>query len=164
MPVRRAVLADVSAQVLYTRMLADVPGRLLADLERFQIDGATVKLDWSLDGPIPWANGDCAGAGTVHLGGDLDDRSIDDRQAEAWLAVLNDLRLVMATRLGVTDDSEDQPIDDADPDAGARIVYAYAGWLEGQLVDVLADALPEVPEDDPPDPPDELLDEPLDEP
>jgi Domain of unknown function (DUF2017) len=80
----------------------------------------------------------------------LDEPSIDDRQAEAWLGVLNDLRLVMGTRLDVRDGTESQPIDEGDPEAAARIVYAYAGWLEGQLIDVLADALPEVPGDDEP--------------
>jgi len=82
----------------------------------------------------------------------LDEPSIDDQQAEAWLGVLNDLRLVMGTRLDVRDDTESQPIAEADPEAAARIVYAYAGWLEGQLVDVLADALPLVAGDDAPQP------------
>jgi hypothetical protein len=76
----------------------------------------------------------------------LDARTIDDRQAEAWLHVLNDLRLVMGTRLGVTDDDQAEPFDAEDPDAAARLVYAYAGWVEEQFVDVLASALPDVPD------------------
>lgn len=74
-PVSRAVLADVSARALYGRLLDDVPARLARDLERFESDAATVKLDWALSAPIPWANEGVAGAGTVHLGGDLDDLS-----------------------------------------------------------------------------------------
>jgi hypothetical protein len=77
----------------------------------------------------------------------LDARSIDDGQAEAWLHVLNDLRLVMGTRLDITEEREAEPFDPEDPDAAARIVYAYAGWLEGQFVDVLAAALPDRPDD-----------------
>ena len=77
----------------------------------------------------------------------LDADLIDDAGAEAWLGVLNDLRLVMATRLEVTEETEAQPIDDEDPDAAAKMVYAYVGWLEGQFVDVLAGALPEAPDD-----------------
>ena len=77
----------------------------------------------------------------------LDARTIDDGQAEAWLHVLNDLRLVMGTRLDITEEREAEPFDPEDPDAAARVVYAYAGWLEGQFVDVLAAALPDQPDD-----------------
>jgi hypothetical protein len=80
--------------------------------------------------------------------GTLDARAIDDGEAEAWLHVLNDLRLVMGTRLDITEEREAEPFDPDDPDAAARVVYAYAGWLEGQFVDVLAAALPDVPEPD----------------
>ncbi|HEY3335821.1 MAG TPA: DUF2017 family protein [Candidatus Limnocylindrales bacterium] len=73
----------------------------------------------------------------------LDARSIDDDEAEAWLHVLNDLRLVMGTRLDITEEREAAPFDPEAPDAAARVVYAYTGWLEGQFVDVLAAALPE---------------------
>jgi hypothetical protein len=76
----------------------------------------------------------------------LDARSIDDAQATAWMGTLNDLRLVLGTRLGVTDETEGQPIDEDDPDADRRIVYAYAGWLLEQFVDALAGALPDVRE------------------
>ncbi len=83
----------------------------------------------------------------------LDARSIDDDQAEAWLHVLNDLRLVMGTRLDITEEREAEPFDPEDPDAAAMVVYAYTGWLEGQFVDVLAAVLPDIPEpgDDPAD-------------
>lgn len=81
----------------------------------------------------------------------LDARSIDDDQAESWLHVLNDLRLVMGTRLEITEEREAEPLDPEDPDAAARIVYAYTGWLEGQFVDVLAASLPEIPDDPAPD-------------
>lgn len=76
----------------------------------------------------------------------LDAASLDEAQALAWMGVLNDLRLVLGTRLGVTDETEAQPIDEDDPDADRRIVFAYLGWLIGQFVDALAEALPEVRE------------------
>ncbi|MQA13294.1 MAG: NAD(P)-binding protein [Pseudonocardiaceae bacterium] len=69
---RRAVLADVSAPSLYGELLdADVvPPRLREDLRHFQWDTPVVKLNWALDGPIPWRAPDVATAGTVHLGRD----------------------------------------------------------------------------------------------
>lgn len=76
-PVRRAVLADVDAPSLYLRLVGaeHLSARLLADLERFQWDNATVKADWALSGPIPWTAPAVRGAGTVHVGGELDDLS-----------------------------------------------------------------------------------------
>jgi len=71
----------------------------------------------------------------------IDAPTVDDPQAEAWLHVLNDVRLVLGTRLGVTED--DAPFDPEDPGAAAKVVYAYAGLLEEQFVEVLADALPD---------------------
>jgi phytoene dehydrogenase-like protein len=71
---RRAVLADVSAPLLYERLVGyrHLPDRLVADLGRFQWDNATVKVDWALDRPVPWTAAGARRAGTVHLGADLD--------------------------------------------------------------------------------------------
>ena len=71
---RRAVLADVGAPLLYEQMvgLENLPGRFLDDLRRFEWDAPTLKLDWALDGPIPWKAAEAGRAGTVHLGADLD--------------------------------------------------------------------------------------------
>lgn len=71
---RRAVLADVGAPALYRELLPDhaVPARLRADLERFQYDSATVKVDWALDGPIPWSATDARRAGTIHVSDSVD--------------------------------------------------------------------------------------------
>jgi phytoene dehydrogenase-like protein len=70
--VRRAVIADVNAPLLYRDLLpADaVPARLLRDLDKFEWDTPVVKVNWALDGPIPWRADGVADAGTVHLGAD----------------------------------------------------------------------------------------------
>jgi phytoene dehydrogenase-like protein len=70
---RRAVLADVDVVQLYRRLLPEgaLPPRLLRELDRFQRDLPTVKLDWALDGPVPWRAAGAAGAGTVHVGADV---------------------------------------------------------------------------------------------
>ncbi|MBK3575671.1 NAD(P)/FAD-dependent oxidoreductase [Streptomyces sp. MBT65] len=71
---RRAVLADVSAPALYSSLVAEqhLPGRLLTDLKRFQWDFATFKVDWALNGPVPWTSPEAAQAGTVHLAEGVD--------------------------------------------------------------------------------------------
>ncbi|MFE2225078.1 phytoene desaturase family protein [Streptomyces kronopolitis] len=74
-PAGRAVLADVSVPALYGDLLdaRHVPGRILADLRRFQWDFATFKVDWALDGTVPWTAEKAATAGTVHLAEGVDD-------------------------------------------------------------------------------------------
>jgi phytoene dehydrogenase-like protein len=69
----RAVLADVPAPALYLDLVGSrwLPPRLVEDLDFFRWDGSTVKVDWAVDGKIPWRDAAAAGAGTVHLGADL---------------------------------------------------------------------------------------------
>ncbi|MET9653271.1 NAD(P)/FAD-dependent oxidoreductase [Streptomyces sp. NPDC006460] len=71
---RRAVLAAVSAPALYRDLVAEehLPSRLLRDLERFQWDFATFKVDWALSRPVPWTAPQAVGAGTVHLAEGVD--------------------------------------------------------------------------------------------
>ncbi|MER5569850.1 NAD(P)/FAD-dependent oxidoreductase [Streptomyces goshikiensis] len=71
---RRAVLADTSATALYRDLVGEehLPGRLLRDLERFQWDFATFKVDWALTGPVPWTAPRAAAAGTVHIADGID--------------------------------------------------------------------------------------------
>jgi hypothetical protein len=66
----------------------------------------------------------------VERGGALE---LDREQADAWLRCLNDLRLVLGTRLEVTEDSELDPPPD-DPAAQALHVYGWLGWLQETLV------------------------------
>ncbi|MEU3932639.1 NAD(P)/FAD-dependent oxidoreductase [Streptomyces sp. NPDC029044] len=74
-PARRAVLADVSVPALYGELLdpEHLPAQLLDDLRRFQWDFATFKVDWALDGPVPWQAEPATRAGTVHLADGMDE-------------------------------------------------------------------------------------------
>lgn len=75
---RHAVLADVPAPALYESLVdrRHLPPRFLDDVRRFDWDDATLKVNWALDAPIPWAAAGARGAGTVHLGVD-DDGLVD---------------------------------------------------------------------------------------
>jgi phytoene dehydrogenase-like protein len=68
--VSKAVIADVVAPKLYGELLApdDVPARTSQGMRRFQMDPSTVKVDWALDGTVPWQSPPPYAPGTVHVG------------------------------------------------------------------------------------------------
>jgi hypothetical protein len=67
----------------------------------------------------------------------LDADHLDEEQLVAWLSALNDLRLVLGTRLGVTEDMTAVP--PGDPNAAAFYLYSYLTWLQTTVVDLLAE-------------------------
>ena len=71
----RAVLADTMPGALYERLLEPehVPARVRRDLRRHQLDASTVKVDWSLDGPIPWRDEEARRAPVVHVADSVDE-------------------------------------------------------------------------------------------
>lgn len=73
LPPARAVLCDVSPRQLL-RLAGDrLPSRYERAVGRFRHGPGVFKLDWALDGPVPWRDPALARAGTVHLGGTLDE-------------------------------------------------------------------------------------------
>ena len=64
---------------------------------------------------------------------------LDDAQAQAWLTTLNDLRLSIGTRIGVTEDwGEDfEALPDEDPRRYAYAVYDHLTFLQESLVQAL---------------------------
>jgi phytoene dehydrogenase-like protein len=71
----RAVVADVAAPALYLRLLdeAVVPSRILRSMRRFTHGFGTFKMDWAVDGSVPWSHEEAARAAVVHAGDSLDD-------------------------------------------------------------------------------------------
>jgi uncharacterized protein DUF2017 len=67
---------------------------------------------------------------------------LSEEQITAWLAALNDLRLVLGTRLDVTEEMYEEGLPEDDPRAPSFAVYGYLGWLEEQVVAALASGLP----------------------
>ena len=48
-------------------------------LRRFRYGPGSFKVDWALDRPIPWTSADCRRAGTIHVGGTLDEIAASER-------------------------------------------------------------------------------------
>jgi phytoene dehydrogenase-like protein len=70
----QAVLAATGAPALFQELVGEqhLPAGFVEDLRSFQYDSSTVKVDWSLDGPIPWTAEDARRAGTIHVADGMD--------------------------------------------------------------------------------------------
>ena len=63
---------------------------------------------------------------------------ISESQLYAFMMVLNSLRLVLGTLLGVSEDEDTDDIEDDDPTFGQAQLYGYLGWLLEWTVDTLS--------------------------
>jgi phytoene dehydrogenase-like protein len=79
LPAARAVLFDTSPAQL-ARIAGDaLPAGYRRRLARYRYGPGVFKLDWALDGPIPWRDPACREASTVHVGGTLEEICASER-------------------------------------------------------------------------------------
>lgn len=103
------------------------PDDVIANLEYEQAHGSDLLL------------GKLAALDTVE--GTLDRDELTEDELLAWLGSLNSIRLVVGTRLGVTEESSED--DFAGDEEGSELfaLYGYLTWLEGWVIDALDDDL-----------------------
>jgi phytoene dehydrogenase-like protein len=82
LPPADLVLADVVPRELLRLARGRPPERYARALHSYRHGPGAFKVDWALDGPIPWSAAECRRAGTVHLGGLLD--QISASEWDAW--------------------------------------------------------------------------------
>ena len=73
------VLFDLTPRQIVAIAGHRLPDRYRNALERYRYGPGVFKLDWALDGPIPWTAPECRGAGTVHLGGTFEEIAASER-------------------------------------------------------------------------------------
>jgi phytoene dehydrogenase-like protein len=76
------VVADVVPRELLRLARGRLPERYARRLRSYRHGPGAFKLDWALDDPIPWLAAECRRAGTIHLGGSLDE--ISHSEWGAW--------------------------------------------------------------------------------
>lgn len=72
-PPAGATILDVTPRQLDLIAETRFPRRYTRRLQGWRYGPGVFKIDLALDGPIPWTNSDCATAGTVHLGGTMEE-------------------------------------------------------------------------------------------
>jgi hypothetical protein len=71
----------------------------------------------------------------------IDAQQLDEEQLVAWMGAINDLRLVLGTRLDVTEDPLEDQVSEDDPQAPAFALYGYLGHLQEIVVGALSSGL-----------------------
>jgi phytoene dehydrogenase-like protein len=82
LPPARAVLFDVTPRQLVAIAGDRLPGTRRR-AERFRYGSGVFKVDWALDGPVPWTADGSRRAATVHLGGTLDEIAAAEAEVAA---------------------------------------------------------------------------------
>jgi phytoene dehydrogenase-like protein len=126
LPAADAVLLDLTPRQVLAVAGAAVPDRYRRALAGYRYGAGVFKLDLALDGPIPWANADCARAATVHLGGTLDE--ITAAEAEVQRGGHPERPYVLLSQPSLFDPSRA-------PD-GVHAVWAYCHVPNGSTVDM----------------------------
>lgn len=113
----KAILADVEATNLYLSLLPEsaVPADVMRDISRFERDTATVKVDWNLDGPIPWAAEEARQAGTVHLVDTVD--RLSQTTSELARSLVPEVPFLLLGQQSMTDETR--------APAGKETAWAY---------------------------------------
>jgi phytoene dehydrogenase-like protein len=73
LPRTRVILFDTTPRQLIQIAGDKLPVRYRRTLERFRYGPGIFKIDYALDGPIPWIHEVCLRAGTIHVGGTFDE-------------------------------------------------------------------------------------------
>jgi phytoene dehydrogenase-like protein len=126
LPRDRLVLADVAPRELLRLARGRFPERYERRLRDYRHGPGAFKLDWALDGPIPWRAEECSRAGTVHLGGTLDEISHSEWAAWSGRPVERPFVLLVQQTL----------FDDTRAPAGKHSAWAYCHVPNGSTEDL----------------------------
>lgn len=79
LPAAPAYLFDTAPKGLLKIAGARLPAGYRRQLERFRYNPGVFKVDWALDGPIPWSAAVCHRSATLHVGGTLSEIAASER-------------------------------------------------------------------------------------
>ncbi len=85
LPPAKTILLDLTPRQLVKIMGSRLSSGYRKRLGNYRYGPGVFKIDWALDGPIPWISRECARAATVHLGGTLEE--IAASESQVWKGV-----------------------------------------------------------------------------
>jgi phytoene dehydrogenase-like protein len=128
LPAARAYLFDTAPKGLLAIAGERLPLRYRNQLQRFRYNPGSFKIDWALDGPVPWTAEVCRRSATVHVGGSLAEIAASERTV--WQGRVVDRPFVLLAQQSV--------IDDTRAPAGKQTVWAYCHVPNGSTIDMTA--------------------------
>jgi phytoene dehydrogenase-like protein len=126
LPESKAVLLDVTPRQVVQICGERLPLRYRRRLENYRYGPGVCKVDYALSGEIPWKSADCGRAGTVHLGGTLEEISVSERAV--WRGEHPEKPLILLAQQSLFDDTR--------APAGQHTAWAYCHVPNGSTKDV----------------------------
>jgi phytoene dehydrogenase-like protein len=128
LPESRAVLFDTTPRALSAIAGDALPTSYRRKLERYRHGPGAFKVDWALDGPIPWQAIGVARAATVHVCGTMEE--IAESERAAWSETPAERPYVLVAQQSLFDDTR--------APAGKHVGWAYCHVPAGCTVDMTA--------------------------
>jgi phytoene dehydrogenase-like protein len=126
LPNARAYLFDVTPKQFLGIAGRRFPSGYRSALEKFRYGPGVFKIDFALDGPIPWRAAGCSRAGTVHLGGTLAEIAASERATAAGEPPEKPYMLVV----------QQSQFDPSRAPAGKQTVWSYCHIPNGSTFDM----------------------------
>ena len=128
LPHAKAAVLDLTPKQVIRLAAHRLPARYLGALRRYRYGPGVFKVDWALDGPVPWTAAECSRAATVHIGGPLDE--IVESEDAVWHARVPARPFVLAAQPSLFDDTR--------APAGRHTLWAYCHVPNGSRRDMTA--------------------------
>ena len=126
LPRSACVLFDLTPRQLVNILGERLPASFKNKLRRYRYGPGVFKVDWALDGPVPWRATECAQAATVHLGGSL--AEIEASEAAVWQGKCNERPYVLVAQPSLFDSSR--------APEGKHTLWAYCHVPNGSTIDM----------------------------
>ncbi len=115
LPPARAVLCDVTPRQLIAMAGDRMPSGYRRRLDGYRYGWGVFKMDWALTEPVPWTAEACRRAGTVHIGGTLDEITAAEAEVGEGRVAHRPYAIVVQPSL----------FDDSRAPAGRHTLWAY---------------------------------------
>lgn len=126
LPASRCVLLDVTPRQLLQIAGNRLPSGFSDKLNKYRYGPAAFKMDWALDGPVPWRASECTQTATVHLGGSF--AEIEASEAAIWEGKVTDRPYVLVAQQSLFDSSR--------APEGNHTLWAYCHVPNGSDIDM----------------------------
>jgi phytoene dehydrogenase-like protein len=126
LPESQVTMLDITPRQVLRVAGHRLPSRYLRALRRYRYGPGVFKVDWALDGPVPWRAEGCERAATIHVGGTLEEIAASERAV--WDGDAPERPFVLAAQQSLFDETRA-------PD-GKHTLWAYCHVPNGSEVDM----------------------------